>query len=175
MFSLTDRTVSVYGRLKETTDEDEETGQLPDLSILQKARWSYLASPVPWIILTFGFASLSTLMAVRGWGRSNVCPPNTDTYETGFRTEMTMADRPQIEVVQMKFSGTPKFHPNGTAYQDVIDPENKYTGNPSPDIDEAWDELIGERYFYVTQQEAHSLFGDKYRQFELDLSQYIVG
>jgi hypothetical protein len=54
-----------------------------------------------------------------------------------------MLDRPHVEVHTTKFSGTPKFYENGTAYRDIDQMQPVYAGIPKPEIDEAWDELIG--------------------------------
>ena len=54
-----------------------------------------------------------------------------------------MSDHPHVEVLNVKFSGTPRFYENGSAYQDIDQTQTVYAGTPSSDIDEAWDELIG--------------------------------
>jgi len=40
-------------------------------------------------------------------------------------------------------------------------PENKqFVGKPNPQIDANWDELIGQRYFSVSEEEATRAWGD---------------
>ena len=81
----------------------------------------------------------------------------------------TAAARPYIEKHDTVFTGGPVFAPNGTYYvphPDKID----YVGEPSPGVDQAWEELtwgiIGTvsapmwrlidpgRYFLITKEEA---------------------
>lgn len=41
-----------------------------------------------------------------------------------------------------------------------------YTGDPTPEIDDAWEVLKGGRYFSITEDEAKELWGDGYMEFE---------
>jgi len=40
-----------------------------------------------------------------------------------------------------------------------------YTGEPSPEIDNAWHQLLWGRYFSISEEEAKALWGDSYEEF----------
>lgn len=45
-------------------------------------------------------------------------------------------------------------------------PENiRYVGEPSPEIDENWQRLIGKRYFSISEEEAKRAWGDRRQDF----------
>jgi hypothetical protein len=47
-----------------------------------------------------------------------------------------------IQLERVRFSGTPLFDENGTAYRKLNTNEPQYVGQPSDEIDSAWAELI---------------------------------
>jgi hypothetical protein len=71
----------------------------------------------------------------------------------------------------VRFSGSPQFYTNGTSWQRHIDesapwPENvRYFGEPSPEIDENWEKLIQWRYFSISEEEAKSVWSEKYHEY----------
>ncbi|KAK4444366.1 hypothetical protein QBC34DRAFT_360343 [Podospora aff. communis PSN243] len=66
--------------------------------------------------------------------------------------------RSEIETEIVTFTGAPVFMENGTFY--VPNPGDKtYIGEPSPEIDEAWEEITAGRYFLITAEEATDAFG----------------
>lgn len=48
-----------------------------------------------------------------------------------------VADQGGLQEVNIRFTGTPRFREDGSAYVS----ENEYTGMPSVEIDKAWTEL----------------------------------
>ena len=68
----------------------------------------------------------------------------------------------------MTFSGSPQFSLDGTMSAKPFNasatwPENvHYFGEPSPEIDKNWNDLIGFRYFSISEEEAKSVWGDGY-------------
>jgi len=67
--------------------------------------------------------------------------------------------RGEIDLEIVTFTGSPVFHENGTFY--VPRPGQKqYIGEPSAEIDAAWDELTWGRYFLITEEEAIDAFGE---------------
>lgn len=45
-------------------------------------------------------------------------------------------------------------------------PENfYYFGEPSPELDQNWEKLIGDRYFSVSEEEAKSVWRDTYHDY----------
>jgi hypothetical protein len=76
----------------------------------------------------------------------------------------------RVPLVKRRFTGTPRFEPNGTTWRtsspDAKWPENvTYAGTPSQAIDDAWDDLIGCRYVSLSENEARSTWGDKYTEY----------
>lgn len=69
------------------------------------------------------------------------------------------------------FVGSPKFDENGTMYTLPVDanaewPENmKFTGEPSDEIDDNWNQLLADRYFSVSDVEAEVAWGDRRREY----------
>lgn len=79
-------------------------------------------------------------------------------------TKNTIAPSETFELTQKIFTGGVDFSPNG---EEILGPSD-YVGEPSPQIDAAWDAIIGgeSHYFSVSEQEAIALWGrdaDKYR------------
>ncbi|KAF2763786.1 hypothetical protein EJ03DRAFT_53847 [Teratosphaeria nubilosa] len=76
---------------------------------------------------------------------------------------------------EVTFSGTAAFHANGSAYRTSRVGEPQYVGTPSKGIDEAWDTLIGGRYFYITEDEARQTWPETYQQYYRDEYGYRAG
>jgi hypothetical protein len=53
--------------------------------------------------------------------------------------------RASIEVVKLRFSGSLRYHDDGTLYVDYAKDEPRFFGTPSEDIDHAWENLIGRK------------------------------
>ncbi|KAH8694220.1 hypothetical protein BGW36DRAFT_362038 [Talaromyces proteolyticus] len=69
-----------------------------------------------------------------------------------------------IKLEKKLFTGSPIFA-NGEEFIPSDSPSLKYVGDPSPDIDQAWEELIHSRYFYITEQEAADAWGEDYQKY----------
>ena len=71
-----------------------------------------------------------------------------------------------IQLEQRRFRYPVDFRlDNGKEFL-VTGPEDiKYTGEPSPEVDDAWHELLWGRYFSISEEEAKSLWGDNYEEF----------
>jgi hypothetical protein len=76
-----------------------------------------------------------------------------------------------VQLVTRRFTGSPRFHLNGSAWKEPVDrsvawPENRqYFGEPSHEIDEAWSELISRRYFSISEEEAKRAWGSQYKKY----------
>ncbi|TGO43675.1 hypothetical protein BOTNAR_1481g00030 [Botryotinia narcissicola] len=84
--------------------------------------------------------------------------------ENGFVEERIITPSQTFELIQTRFSGGVDFTPEGV---EVLAP-SLYVGEPSPEIDEAWNAIIGgeSHYFSISEDEARSLWGtesDRYR------------
>lgn len=77
----------------------------------------------------------------------------------------------KIPLEKRRFTGTPHFFNNGSAWVDPIDqtapwPENvAYFGEPTPEIDANWERLIGDGYFSITEEEAVRALGDNRHEY----------
>lgn len=85
------------------------------------------------------------------------------SFERGFRTELDTA-KYVIDTVQVKFTGNIAFNPdhNETTPRTYLPaPEagaKQYVGAPSDEIDANWEEIIRDRYFWISEEEAKSMW-----------------
>ncbi|KAH8678365.1 hypothetical protein BX600DRAFT_431648 [Xylariales sp. PMI_506] len=125
-----------------------------------RSHWPSLAV-VPWA-LAIAFASLSLFLFMNP---QNASDRGLGTYEDGFTTDFLFSSEVPLE--RKRFTRSPEFYDNGTAWMPPVDytspwPENvNYVGEPSPEIDANWEQLIKGRYFLLTEQEAERAWGDK--------------
>ncbi|CAI7582533.1 unnamed protein product [Penicillium palitans] len=84
------------------------------------------------------------------------------SFETGYPSELVTKRMWQalatnaIQVSQIKFTGGIKFDDNGSMYRDATAPGPSYVGPPSPQLDAAWDQMIGTRYLAFTEKQKGS-------------------
>lgn len=71
---------------------------------------------------------------------------------------------------------------NGTSWIDPVDSHDSYPNNlrffgePSQEIDDNWHNLIDDRYFFVTEEEAENAWGEKRHEYlDPDSGEYIAG
>jgi hypothetical protein len=117
-------------------------------------RHQTLFSYMGWIVASI-FA-LSTIFLMRS-------PPATShasvaSFGTGFSTEFDPI-KPHIKAQPTMFWGGPRWYDNGTGYRLHNPSEPIYVGPPTTEIDMAWDIMLKNRYFTVTEQEAEMAFG----------------
>ncbi|KKP02792.1 hypothetical protein THAR02_05120 [Trichoderma harzianum] len=87
--------------------------------------------------------------------RNRSCP--SEEYSLLRPTDFKPASS-EIELEIVTFTGAPVFMENGTFH--VPNPgKTTYTGPPSPEIDNAWEEITAGRYFRITAEEAIEAFG----------------
>ncbi|KAF2104954.1 hypothetical protein NA57DRAFT_71153 [Rhizodiscina lignyota] len=68
-----------------------------------------------------------------------------------------------IQVEQIQFKGSPAWLRNGSAW--VPDPGPiDYVGHPTPELDEAWEKLLRDRYFMITEEEARAAFPTEWKE-----------
>ncbi|KXS98427.1 hypothetical protein AC578_1757 [Pseudocercospora eumusae] len=83
------------------------------------------------------------------------------TFERGFVTEKILPAE-LYEIEHRRFTSSVGFHPDGTEFL-IQDPsEPAYVGEPSPEIDQAWEEMVHNRYWSISESEAQSLWGVGY-------------
>ncbi|KAI3331282.1 hypothetical protein F4824DRAFT_298728 [Ustulina deusta] len=80
-------------------------------------------------------------------------------YSSGFGPARIAAS-----VNQRTFTGSPRFDEKKGEYIPPESPSWKYIGS-GPEVDLAWEELVKNRYFLLTDQEAKEAWGDSYTEF----------
>jgi len=153
-----------------------------------RGRLWVIYSLIPWLSTVF-FAALSLSLFLQHQ------PPRLGSFEAGFITDMSnqaslpslslltsksssprqlsgslMAVtefKPKVPLELVRFTGSPHFHENGTAWKALANksapwPENmQLFGTPSQEIDDNWDKLIRKRYFSISEEEAERAWGEK--------------
>ncbi|KAF4336145.1 Tat pathway signal sequence [Fusarium beomiforme] len=121
------------------------------------------------------FAILSAILLAKLHAQSHF-----GTYETSFDTDFFFPLRVPLEKV--KFWGSPHFYNNGTPWINSPDeaapwPENvRYVGEPSHELDENWQRLIGKRYFSISDEEAEKIWGDRRHEYvDQNMGGYTAG
>ncbi|KAJ3568664.1 hypothetical protein NPX13_g6343 [Xylaria arbuscula] len=85
------------------------------------------------------------------------------TLGSGYSTDFHSA-RIAANSVQQTFTGSPKFDVERGEYIPPHSPSLKYIGS-SPEVNNAWAELVKNRYFLLTDQEAKETLGENYTEF----------
>ncbi|KXT15673.1 hypothetical protein AC579_6114 [Pseudocercospora musae] len=86
------------------------------------------------------------------------------TFEHGFVTEKILP--PELyEIEHRRFTSSVGFHSDGTEFLIQEPSEPVYVGEPSPEIDGAWEELVHDRYWSISESEAKSLWGVGYEMY----------
>ena len=168
MFSFMKKDAKVpYSSLSDDEKLSEDSTFLPKQSVRQRPVRRLWPWVLPWIMSSVFFA----ILTLRFYAASR--EPAYGSFERGWQTDFSESlmclsskerrlvttalnvepSRAYIERREMTFNGGPVFSPNWTYYVPNPDPV-KYVGEPSPAIDDAWEELIGGRYFLVTKEEA---------------------
>ncbi|CAE7215985.1 hypothetical protein CFE70_009978 [Pyrenophora teres f. teres 0-1] len=133
--------------------EDEKFQDLPTHHSLSPAT-SYLG----WILATI-FAFTTSFLLFRPLlvtGHNDIA--SAGPFSTGFPTEFNPI-KPYIKEKPTMFYGGPRWYNNGTSYRVQNPSQPIYVGPPNDDMDKAWDELLKNRYFTVTEEEAETTFG----------------
>ncbi|KAJ6024972.1 hypothetical protein N7540_005769 [Penicillium herquei] len=112
----------------------------------------FLWSKYQWVLLGLWILSILLSVQITRWGMSTA-----NNYEIGFSTDLRQyssqtatlktpahnGSEPAIEAIELetvRFTGDLLIDPNGTIYRNI---EGKqYVGEPSPDIDSAWRDII---------------------------------
>ncbi|KAI1508907.1 DUF3328 domain containing protein [Pyrenophora tritici-repentis] len=68
-----------------------------------------------------------------------------------------------IEKTTETFTGTPVFGDDGTAHVERLPGVKKYIGSDK-DVEANWDELVRDRIFYVSEEEAKAYFPHNYQE-----------
>ncbi|KAH8585776.1 hypothetical protein B0O99DRAFT_696138 [Bisporella sp. PMI_857] len=122
-----------------STDENEyeQKESLLNTSIVSTQSTSKLPRFV-YALLSLSILLNVILLASSWFGTNHVAQ---SSYENGFASDLNSV-KSEINLIQKTFSGGIEL--NGEAGFFTNQDENRYTGPPSSQVDEAWDELLVE-------------------------------
>ncbi|KIN09126.1 hypothetical protein OIDMADRAFT_23838 [Oidiodendron maius Zn] len=144
-----------------TSSEDH---QLQLVALSKQSR--FRATNIPRVVITvavFILWGVITFIAGITIGKGE-CRGDWGSFENGFIEERVVTPPHIFELTQTTFTGGVDFTPEG---EEVLG-QSLYVGEPSPEIDVAWNAIIGgeSHYFSVSEAEAKQLWGmdwEKYR------------
>lgn len=84
--------------------------------------------------------SLLVLVVILQYARINALK-GSSSYENGFRTDFVLAKH-VIDTEEVAFTGGLVYDENGTLYREMDYTQPQYAGQPGPDIDKAWEDLM---------------------------------
>ncbi|KAL9624357.1 MAG: hypothetical protein Q9160_001319 [Pyrenula sp. 1 TL-2023] len=149
-----------YTPVEEAPLMEESIGSETDLPALRKRRGiAKLRVQAPWILSAVLFILLGVSWVFQFSSKSGGA-----SFEHGFNTELIPA-KPHIQLHKVRYRGTPIFDENGDEYVQYLPGETKYVGEPSDEIDEAWNQLTKRRFFLLSEEEARIQFGPKYKRY----------
>lgn len=140
------------------------------------------SSMIPWI-LTCLFALTSFLLLLERYGirkfgtyedklSTDLCMFVSDvTDDCPSDKKLTSGSLRRVPLEVKRFVGSPKFDQNGTMWMDTVDPTAKwpenlsFTGDLSDEIDENWNQIVEDRYFSVSEDEAIAAWGDRRHEY----------
>lgn len=88
-----------------------------------------------------------------------IFPLRTESFTTGFPTDLPDSTN-TITLRQVRFTSPLKVDGNGTIYQGNHPGERRYTGD-SPDVDQAWEDLMYVWYLRLRESEVSWLDSDE--------------
>ncbi|KAH8647913.1 hypothetical protein BX600DRAFT_443251 [Xylariales sp. PMI_506] len=138
------------GVLKE--EEERETCLDPDteglgLDYPSPSRRTAWSQSTIWLVIMLTLVGFITGYISRG-------SPTLDTesFERGYSTDLELA-KSSIRVHGVRFTGGLKYDDNGTLYRNHPPDQKQYVGQPSSELDSAWEEIIGDRYVAFTEKQ----------------------
>ncbi|KAJ5993017.1 hypothetical protein N7451_008741 [Penicillium sp. IBT 35674x] len=166
MFFFTDGENVKYDKLTseiESEQEDKlETASPQRLSRLQKNGLIYV------LILSNLISGLLIIATFTQQGKQKY-----DSFESGFRTDFDSA-REHIELEHLIFSGSSSFTFTGIEFQHQP-AKVQYVGKPSPEIDQAWEDLVTGKEFLATEEEVQIQWpGDVSELWDEDHGGYVI-
>ncbi|KAI1347179.1 hypothetical protein F5Y01DRAFT_319015 [Xylaria sp. FL0043] len=85
------------------------------------------------------------------------------TLASGYSSDFGPA-RAVASIQQYRFTGSPHFDEDKGEYIPPESPSWRYIGS-GPEVDSAWEELVKNRYFLLTDEEAKEAWGDDYTEY----------
>ncbi|MCJ1261976.1 hypothetical protein MMC22_001845 [Lobaria immixta] len=106
----------------------------------------------PWILSTLFFAVISILLYFQP--RATVPCPSPSSFDAGFSTDFLDA-KPVVALEQRIFDGAVYFNESSQMLEMETNPNlPQFVGPPSPEIDQAWYDMLRGRIFTITEQDA---------------------
>ncbi|RDW91741.1 hypothetical protein BP5796_02906 [Coleophoma crateriformis] len=131
----------------------EDDSLLGDDDMLQQAmsqqapRHRYLVEWLVWgILILFSLALMTDNIRLR--------KKQDAVAESAFKTDLTAA-KPLAALVEYAFTGGIQIDENGKLYREVDPSKPQYAGEPSPEIDKAWDDLLEAVDLILPVEEVH--------------------
>ncbi|PQE15531.1 Tat pathway signal sequence protein [Rutstroemia sp. NJR-2017a WRK4] len=123
------------------------------LAIATKLEWVIIAG----ILFMMLWGAIAFMVGNKMGQRQRDTP--WGSFENGFDEEQVVTPSHIFELIKTTFTGGVDFTPEGV---EVLHP-SLYVGEPSTEIDEAWNAIIGgeSHYFSVSEDEAKKLWGDE--------------
>ncbi|KAF7194425.1 hypothetical protein HII31_04230, partial [Pseudocercospora fuligena] len=132
----------------------------------EPARSTFLVALMPLFSLVLGlYFGYTASQIYRSIPSRNFSTHDFGTLEHGFVTEKMLPPN-LYEIEQRRFTGGIRFLSDGSKSLMLDAGEPVYVGDPSPEIDRAWDELVEARYWSISRDEAKMLWGvgfERYR------------
>ncbi|CZS90856.1 uncharacterized protein RAG0_01745 [Rhynchosporium agropyri] len=143
--------LSSYKPLSQSESANEQT-------ISERPWRATIYKHIGWVVASFfAFSTVFLLLQSPRIGNPQIAT-SVDSFRTGFSTEFDPI-KPHIKEQSTMFWGGPRWYDNGTSYRLRNPSEPTYVGPPSQEIDTAWEVLLKNRYFSVTEEEAELTFG----------------
>ncbi|KAL4895319.1 hypothetical protein BDV59DRAFT_199987 [Aspergillus ambiguus] len=125
-----------------------------------KGRTVPVASAQYWKWATIVLAIFSALQCILVWPKLFLT--TGDTYEVGFSTDFGDS-KSHIRLEQRRFGAAIRATEEGTLYRVEEPGQPRYTGNHSmEEMDAAWEDLIGQRYFLFEESEVEEMNQDPF-------------
>ncbi|KIM95540.1 hypothetical protein OIDMADRAFT_133628 [Oidiodendron maius Zn] len=142
---------SSYKSLQQSEDGINQPSSLP-------SRFSNLHLYIGWLLAcVFAFSTGFLLYQSPEMGHHQKTSP-ASSFSTGFGTEFDPI-KSHIKEESKMFWGGPRWYDNGTGYHVRNPSEPVYVGPPTDEMDDAWHNLLTNRYFNITEEEAELTFG----------------
>jgi len=138
-----------YDSLLSEDSESVKDENSPPFQIKRRPKWHFNFSIVlPWILCVILSALLVMTQIL------HKIPRIHDTFEAGFDTEFAFSNE-TMGLKRVRFTSDIQVDPNGTLYLSQNPNGPQYVGPPTPEIDQAWEDLLmkNDRYVGLTPEE----------------------
>ncbi|KAF2481517.1 hypothetical protein BDY17DRAFT_301470 [Neohortaea acidophila] len=146
------------GEVEENKCDNAPSTSLANGLVVLTYRAIFIFSVV-WILAT----ALITLITVH-WLQIPACQSSISAIRAG---EFVPA-KDTARVKNVRFTESSTFNFTAVPPRQFREDVRIYVGEPSPALDRNWDDLLDNQYFYITEQEARSTWGEDYQKYWRD-------